>query len=107
MSYSDPSLLGDPAAFGEHGRVGIEADRLLEQMGEPDREDARPAAAVEQPPAPVEPQLLGENGLELRRVGRPPVPVVGRGALEERRVDTSGGCPPRRVSAPLPGPIGE
>jgi hypothetical protein len=73
-------------ALGEHGGVGVEADRLLEEMREPDGEDAGTAAAVEEPAASVEPQLLGENGLELRRVGRPAAPVVGGGALVDRRV---------------------
>ena len=82
----DPPLVGHPAALGEHGRVGVEADRLLEQVGEADGEDARPAAAVEQPSAPVQLELLGKNSLELGRVGRPAVPVVGGGAFEERGV---------------------
>ena len=82
----DPTLVGDPAALGEHRGVGVEPDRLLEQIREPDGEIARPAAAVEQPPAPVQPQLLREHRFELRRVPRPAVPIVRGGTLEERRV---------------------
>ena len=43
----DASFPGGPAALCEHGRVGVEADRLLEQVGEPDGEDAGAAPAVE------------------------------------------------------------
>jgi hypothetical protein len=44
--------LGSPSAFGEHGWVGVEADHLLEQVGESDREDAGSAAGVEEPSLP-------------------------------------------------------
>lgn len=72
----DAPFLDGPATFGEHRRVGVEADRLLEQVGESDGEDAGAAAAVEEPPAPVQTQFLGENGLELRRIGGSTAPVV-------------------------------
>jgi len=72
-----PPFVGDPATLGEHGRVGIQADRLLEQVGEPDSKDAGTATSIEEPPAPIQIQLLAENSLELRRVGRPTAPVVG------------------------------
>jgi hypothetical protein len=82
----EAARVGGATALGEHRRVGVEADRLLEQMREPDRGDAGAAAAVEEPPAPVEPELLGEHGLEPRRVGRPTGPVVGGGARVDRGV---------------------
>lgn len=82
----DAALVGDPIAFGEHGWVRVEADRLLEQVGEADGEDAGAAAGVEEPAAPVQIQFLGENSLELRRVRRSTVPVVGGGALVDRGV---------------------
>ena len=85
------SLGRDPAAFGEHRRIGVEADRVLEEMREPDGEDAGAAAAVEEPPPSVQTELLGEHGLELRRVRRPAAPVVGGGALVDRRVVRHGG----------------
>jgi hypothetical protein len=62
----DALFLGSSATFGEHGRVGVEADHLLEQVGEPDSEDARAAPAVEEPPDPIQIQLLAEDSLELR-----------------------------------------
>jgi hypothetical protein len=82
----DASFVGDPATFGEHGWVGVEADRLLEQVGDSDGEDAGAATSVEEPAAPIQIQLLAENSLELRRVGWPTVPVVGSGALVDRGV---------------------
>jgi hypothetical protein len=48
----DASLVGNAEPFGEHCRVGVEADRVLEQVGEPDGEDPGAAAGVEQPPTP-------------------------------------------------------
>jgi hypothetical protein len=37
----DAAFLGRPAAFGEHRRVRVEADDLLEQGGEPDKDASR------------------------------------------------------------------
>jgi hypothetical protein len=62
----DALFVGGSATFGEHGWVGVEADRLLEQVGDSDREDAGAAASVEESPAPIQIQLLDENSLELR-----------------------------------------
>ena len=61
----DAPFAGNPAPFGEHRWVGVEADRLLEQMGESYREDAGAGAGVEEPPAPIQIQLLGENSLQF------------------------------------------
>jgi len=44
--------VGGSATFGEHRRVGVETDRLLEQLGEPDGQDAGAAPAVEEPATP-------------------------------------------------------
>jgi len=52
-------LVGVAASLAEHVRVGVEADCLLEQWRKPDGEDAGAAAAVEQPAASVETELLG------------------------------------------------
>ena len=60
--------------------IGVEADRLLEQVGDSDGEDAWSAASIEEPRAPIQIQILAENNLELRRVGRCTAPVVGSGA---------------------------
>ena len=51
----DALSVGEAATFGEHGRVGVEADRLLEEVGESNGEDARAAANVEEPPLPSSP----------------------------------------------------
>ena len=61
----DASLFGDPITLGEHGRVGIEADCFLKQMGKSDGEDAGAAASIEQPPGPIETQFVGEDGFKL------------------------------------------
>jgi hypothetical protein len=82
----DAPFVGGSTTFSEHGRVGVEADRLLEQMGEPDGEDAWPATSIEEPAGPIQIQFLAENSLELRRVGRSTAPVVGSGALVDRGV---------------------
>ena len=66
--------------------VGVEADRLLEQVRESDSDAARAATSIEDPPATVEIQFLGENSLKLRRVGRSSPPVVRGGALIDRGV---------------------
>jgi hypothetical protein len=59
-------LVRGASAFGEHRRVGIEAYDVLEEMCEPDREDAGTTPAVEKPPTALEAELPGQNGLELR-----------------------------------------
>jgi hypothetical protein len=82
----DAPFVGGSATFGEHRRVGVETDRLLEQVGESDGEDARSAASIEEPAGPVQIQFLAEHSLELRRVGRSPAPVVGSGTLVDRGV---------------------
>jgi hypothetical protein len=50
----DPLFASDPATFGDHGRIRIEADRLLEQVGESRGEDAGAAASVEEPSSSVQ-----------------------------------------------------
>jgi hypothetical protein len=76
----DAPFLGDPATFSEHGWIGVEADRLLEQMRDSDSEDARPAASVEEPSAPIQIELPGENtGSCADRIGREPWPDSAMG----------------------------
>jgi hypothetical protein len=82
----DASLICDPAAFGEHGWVRVEADCFLKQVGESDGEDARAAPNIEQAPAPIETFFIGENRLKLGRVGRSTVPVMNRRTLVGRWV---------------------
>src|SRR5918992_5925819 len=82
----DAQIVGDPATLGEHGWVGVEADSLLEQVRESDSNAARAAASIEEPPATVQTQFLGENSLKLRRVSRSPPPVMSSGALIDRGV---------------------
>lgn len=82
----DAAFFGGSAPLREHRGVGVEPDRLLEHPGQPDGEAPRTAAAVQEPPGPVEAQLLRENSLELRGVRRSPPEVMGSGALVDRGV---------------------
>lgn len=93
----DASLVGNAAPFGEHCRV--EADRVCEQVGEPDGEDPGAAAGVEQPPTPVEIELLGENGPRAV-VSR----AAGRAGSGLQRPDRSWRrtAPPQDVTRPVP-----
>jgi hypothetical protein len=79
----DPALHRDPPAHGEHRRIGVEPDHLLEQMGEPHREDAGATAGVEEPPAAVQRQLPLQQSLEARRVWRSAAPIMdGRAGVD-------------------------
>ena len=71
---------------------------MIEQVGEPESEDARAAAAVEQPPASVETQFLREDRLQLRRVRRPAGSVVRGGAFVDGRVVHRFGQRPLKAS---------
>lgn len=82
----DALLVGDPATFSEHCWIGIKADRVLEQVGESDSQAARPAANVEEPSASIQIELRSKNSLELGRIGRSTVSVMGSGALIDRGV---------------------
>src|SRR5215213_7363844 len=77
----DTQFLAESATFGEHRGVGVETDRLLKQVGESDGEDAGTAAAVEEPPRPIQAQLPSDNSLKLRRIGRSTLPVMDSGAV--------------------------
>jgi hypothetical protein len=61
----DASLAGGSATFGEHCRIGVEADRVLEQVGESDGEDPGPAATVEESSGSIKVELGGQDSLEL------------------------------------------
>ena len=65
VDVGDALFRGDPATLGERCRIGVQADRLFEQVGEADREDAGTAANVEEPSGPIQVELRGENSLEL------------------------------------------
>jgi hypothetical protein len=78
----DPADIDD-TSFGcrlvrllEHVGIGLHTDDLDEEPGQPHREDAWPAADIEQPPGAIEPQLLGERCLQLGRVRRAPRAVM-------------------------------
>ena len=62
----DPQFVGSLPTFGEHRWIGIETDRLLEQVSKADGENPRAGAGIEESPAPVQIKFLGENGLEVR-----------------------------------------
>jgi hypothetical protein len=78
--------LGDPATLSDHGWIGVEANRVLEQVSESDGQDAGTAATVEEPSGPIQTEFRGENSLELGRVGRSTAAVMGSGTLVDRRV---------------------
>ena len=65
VDVRDAPFVGEATSLGEHCRIGIETDRFLEEVGEPEREDAGPAAAVEEPSRSVQAELRGENCFEL------------------------------------------
>lgn len=81
-------VMQSTGTYGSSGTAGsgVEANHLLEEVGESDGENAGPAPRVEKPPGPIQGKFLGENCLELRRVGRSTLPVVGNGALIDRGV---------------------
>ena len=77
---------GGPATLGDHRRIGVKADGVLEQVGQSYGEDAGTAPDVQEPSAAVQAEFLSEESLEPGRVGRPPAPVVDSRAFIERRV---------------------
>jgi hypothetical protein len=79
-------FLGGPAALDDHRRIGVKADGVLEHQGQSYGEAAGTAPDVQEPSATVQAEFLSEEGLELRRVGRPSGPVVHSRASIERRV---------------------
>jgi hypothetical protein len=99
--------VGCPATLDEHRCVGVDTDGLLEQVSEPEGEDAGAAAAVEKSAGAVEPDFLREDGFELWRVRRSAGSVVGGGALEDRRVASRHETPsyPERETAPVGAPL--
>ena len=64
--------------FGDHAGVGVEPDDLLEQRGELQGDDARPAPDVEQSPSPVEPKSSGHGVGHAGGVREPALPVEAR-----------------------------
>jgi len=59
----DSLILRCAAALRKHLGVRVKADRLPEQMSEPDGKDARAAADIQKPARSVETRLSGENSL--------------------------------------------
>jgi hypothetical protein len=66
--------LGGPSWAKTKG--GVETDCLVEQRSETDGKHAGSAVAAQEPTAPVETDLLGEDNFELRRVRGTTIAVV-------------------------------
>lgn len=64
------------ATLGEHVGIWVEPHHGVEEGRQSRREDARPAADVEQAAVAIQIQLSHEGGFELGRIGRPAASVV-------------------------------
>ena len=73
-SYLDPVgildflLCGRALGLGQHLRIRVESSDALEEVGEEQSDSARPATDVEQAPATIEVEVLGESVGQGRRV---------------------------------------
>src|SRR5439155_3743263 len=78
------ALLGREArGFGDHPRVGVDTDDLLEKVSDAERDYARPAADVEKTAAAVEPQSVTKAVSETRCIRQAAPDVVGGRPREE------------------------
>jgi hypothetical protein len=75
-------LRGLALRLGEHPAIRIDADDLGEEVGELQRDRARPAADIDQPACAIQFERGGDPLREPRGVRQPPAQVVRRGAGE-------------------------
>jgi hypothetical protein len=60
-SVPGASLDHGPGRTGQHLRIGIEADDLVERRRQPEGHRSRPASDIEQPSLPVKGESAGEG----------------------------------------------
>ena len=75
-------LCGSALSLGQHPRIWVESSDTLEEVGEEQSDSARPATDVEEAPAAIKVEVLGESVGQGRGVRFSTLPVVSGGALE-------------------------
>lgn len=86
--HPDPAGIGDlflrgcSLGLGQHAGIWVEPDDALEELGEEQGDGARPATDVEEAPATIQVEVLGEGVGQGRGIRLATLPVVGGGALE-------------------------
>jgi len=94
-----PAVKSPPLGLRQHVFIRVDADRLAEERGQGECQDARPAAHIEQPALSVQAEGGGQRFGEAGGIRKPSALVIGRSSLEQ------GAVPPPSRNQRIPAPV--